>query len=570
MLLLAINTGYKFGNNLTSLSRMQPQHILSSRQASWQAATQQVFDIVIIGGGATGAGAALDAASRGYRVLLVEADDFGSATSSKSTKLIHGGVRYLEQAVKKLSYQQYRMVRKALHERATLLQLAPHITRPLQLITPCRTWLEGVYYYIGLKLYDVISGRTHLGKSQLLTRQQALEKLPTLRRQQLYTAVLYYDGQLDDLRYNWALAHTAAAEGATCFNHTAVTSFEKDAQGRLSGAWLHDRYLQQSFFVRGRCFINATGPFADGIRQLAQPTLAPRIRVSKGVHILLPKHMMPGASALLIPQTKDGRLVFAIPYQKHVLVGTTDEEAELTAEEFGPTRADVQYLLEYCNAYLDINAGEADVKAGFGGLRPLVKKLGGHTKDLVRDHEIETDPQSGLISILGGKWTTYRLMARDGVDAAGQQLHDVRPCRTQQLVLLGSRQYSHHTAIALQQHSGWDHEIVKHLVSKYGDQSMLVAQLAQQQPSLAQRILPGMPYTWAELQYNLQYEMALTVKDVIARRWGTQLADWQQALQLIAPVGQYMAQQLGWSHAQQTEYIDGYQQQLAQLIAQSK
>lgn len=525
----------------------------------------QVFDICIVGGGATGAGCALDAASRGYKVLLVEKEDFGGATSSKSTKLIHGGVRYLEQAVKKLSLEQYRMVKKALQERSTLLTIAPHITKPLQLITPCRTWIEGAYYYIGLKMYDWISGRTNLGGSELLGRKKAMERIPTLRKEQLFNAVLYYDGQLDDLRFNLALIQTAMQEGALCINHTSLQAFHPHEKSGVKGFRVVDELTGKSYEGKAKVIINATGPFADRIRLLANPALKPRMRVSKGVHILLPKPMMSSNSALLIPQTRDGRVLFAIPYQKHLLVGTTDDETELTDEDFGPTHAEVKYLLEYINEYLDVKATPEDVGAGFGGLRPLVMKRDGKSKDLVRDHEVEFDSQSGLLSILGGKWTTYRLMAKDTIDAAEKMLGVKNICTTQHIILVGSQHYNHNTAIVLHKQTGCDHEIVKHLVSKYGDKSGQIAKIMLKDALLRERILPGMPYTWAELQYVIQEEMAYTVKDILCSRWGTQLADWQQTLSLIEPVGDYLAQKYDWTTADKQKHIEQYRQEILKM-----
>ena len=525
----------------------------------------QVFDICIVGGGATGAGCALDAASRGYKVLLVEKEDFGGATSSKSTKLIHGGVRYLEQAVKKLSLEQYRMVKKALQERSTLLTIAPHITKPLQLITPCRTWIEGAYYYIGLKMYDWISGRTNLGGSELLGRKKAMERIPTLRKEQLFNAVLYYDGQLDDLRFNLALIQTAMQEGALCINHTSLQAFHPHEKSGVKGFRVVDELTGKSYEGKAKVIINATGPFADRIRLLANPALKPRMRVSKGVHILLPKPMMSSNSALLIPQTRDGRVLFAIPYQKHLLVGTTDDETELTDKDFGPTHAEVKYLLEYINEYLDVKATPEDVGAGFGGLRPLVMKRDGKSKDLVRDHEVEFDSQSGLLSILGGKWTTYRLMAKDTIDAAEKMLGVKNICTTQHIILVGSQHYNHNTAIVLHKQTGCDHEIVKHLVSKYGDKSGQIAKIMLKDALLRERILPGMPYTWAELQYVIQEEMAYTVKDILCSRWGTQLADWQQTLSLIEPVGDYLAQKYDWTTADKQKHIEQYRQEILKM-----
>jgi glycerol-3-phosphate dehydrogenase len=524
--------------------------------------TETKFDICIIGGGATGAGCALDAAARGYKVLLLEKKDFGAATSGKSTKLIHGGVRYLEQAVKKLSIEQYRMVRKALKERSTLLKIAPHITRPLQLITPCRTWIEGAYYYIGLKMYDWISGRTNIGGSELLSKKKAIERIPTLKKDHLFNAVLYYDGQLDDIRFNLALIQTAQQQGAICLNHTEAVSFEKNEKGRLTYLNIKDKLSGQEVKVNASIFINATGPFADHIRLMANPLLPKRMMVSRGVHILLPKQMMSSQSALLIPQTRDGRVLFAIPYQKHLLVGTTDDAAQITDNEFGPTKNEVKYLLEYINEYLDVQATEAQVVAGFGGLRPLVMANSGNTKDLVRDHEVETDNSSGLISILGGKWTTYRLMAKDTLDIAEKHLNKQVACTTHNILLAGSQHFNHTTAINLQQTTGCDHEIVKHLVSKYGDHSADIGKLMEAKPELKQRLLPGMPYTYAELDYVLDHEMAFTIKDVLARRWGTQLADWKQTRELIPVVGNFMAQKKRWPAEQLADYVADYMKEL--------
>jgi glycerol-3-phosphate dehydrogenase len=536
------------------------------RQHTLQNLQHTTFDVCIIGGGATGAGCALDAASRGMKVLLIEKEDFGAATSGKSTKLIHGGVRYLEQAVKKLSIGQFRMVRKALQERTTLLRLAPHITRRLPLITPCRTWLESLYYFIGLWIYDRLSGAAKMGKSQWLSKKQAVRIIPTLRSQQLSSAVLYYDGQLDDLRFNWALVQTAIAHGATVLNHASLSAFAKDNSGTLIGATITDHLNGEPFQINARCFINATGPFADSIRILANADAKPRIRVSSGVHLLLPKHMMPSETAMLIPNTADGRLLFAIPYHNEVLVGTTDEEATLSDEEFGPSQTEVQYLLDYVNAYLDVNATNAAVLAGFGGLRPLVKKAGGRTKDLVRDHEVETDQQSGLISILGGKWTTYRLMAKDTVDTAAHIISNTMPCRTQAITLEGGIHFHELDAATLSHESGLSEKIMEHLISKYGDKAIAIAAIAANDVSLRQPLLPALPYSYAELQYVITQEMAFTVKDVIGRRWGVQLVNWEDALALTAPVGAFMKQHFQWNQTEEQYYIAGYKNELLRLI----
>jgi glycerol-3-phosphate dehydrogenase len=274
---------------------------------------------------------------------------------------------------------------------------------------------------------------------------------------------------------------------------------------------------------------------------------------------------MSSQSALLIPKTHDGRVIFAIPYQKHLLVGTTDDAMELTEMEFGPTKEEVTYLLNYVNAYLDVNATPDLVLAGFGGQRPLVMAGSGDTKDLVRDHEVEVDKTSGLISILGGKWTTYRLMAKDTIDTAEKALGSKRTCTTEKIILVGSQSFDHQTPIAFQQRTGCDHEVVKHIVSKYGDRCEDIAAIMTTRPESKERLLPGMPFTYAELQYVLESEMACTIKDVIARRWGVQLADWKQTRALIKPVADVMAEFLHWADGDKDNYIKEYYKVLDRL-----
>ncbi len=525
-----------------------------------------IYDICIIGGGATGAGCALDAQSRGLKTILIEKNDFASGTSSKSTKLIHGGVRYLEQAVKKLSIGQFKMVIKALKERQTLLTIAPHITKPLQLLTPCRSFIEGLYYFIGLKLYDLLSGKTNIGGSEFYKKRKALERIPTLNKKNLYNAVLYYDGQLDDLRFNWALIQTAIEKGATCINHVQAIEFKKNNNGQLHKLKVKDKLTGTEFYIQAKQFINACGPFADAIRTMANPQLKPRIRASSGIHILLPKQMMPSDIALLIPQTKDGRLIFAIPYQKHLLVGTTDEAAEITDKDFGPSKDEVKYLLEYVNEYLDVQAKPADVLSGFGGLRPLIMKDSSNTKDLIRDHEVEFDTTSNLISILGGKWTTYRLMAKDTIDAACNNMNLKNACITNKIILAGSNNFNHNVAIQLQQKTNWDYEIVKHLTSKYGYYSLKIIPIISNNPLLKERLLPGLPYTYAELEYVLLNEMAFTVKDVLCNRWGTQLANWQQTIDLIPIVGNLMSKHFNWNPSEEQKYIHDYKVEIEMMM----
>ncbi|MES2649875.1 MAG: FAD-dependent oxidoreductase [Bacteroidota bacterium] len=532
------------------------------------------FDICIIGGGATGAGCALEAQSCGLQTILIEKEDFGAGTSSKSTKLIHGGVRYLEQAVKKLSIDQFKMVRKALKERKTLLSMAPHITRPLQLITPCRNWVSGMYYFIGLKLYDWISGNRNIGSSKLLSKKQAATFIPTLNKSALFNAVLYYDGQLDDQRFNLALIQTAVQKGACCINHCSAVAFEKNGDGKLSSLTVRDNLSDKSYLIKAKQFINATGPFADAVRTMANETLKPRLTVSKGVHILLPGKLMPTQAALLIPETKDGRLVFVIPYGNYLLAGTTDDAVPLTTKEFGPDLNEVRYILEYVNQYLDINATPDMVTAGFGGLRPLITADENATKDLVRDHEVEVDASTGLISIIGGKWTTYRLMAKDTIEAAVENLKpgkDITNGFTENILLVGSQHFNKALLEkAFNDNPQLSPALIKHILAKYGDKSLEIADDITADPAMAVLLVNELPYSIAELKYVIENEMACTVKDVLNRRWGVQLFNWEQTLQLIQPVGKYMANYFNWNEAEKQLYINDYEQEVRAMMKQLK
>ena len=526
-----------------------------------------LFDICIIGGGATGAGCALEAQSQGFATILIEQEDFAAGTSSKSTKLIHGGVRYLEQAVKKLSIDQFKMVRKALKERKTLLSIAPHITKPLQLVTPCRSWVSGMYYYIGLKLYDWISGIRNIGSSRLLSKSEAVKYIPTLNKKQLYNAVLYYDGQLDDQRFNLALIQTAVQKGAACINHCEAIQFDKSASNKLKSLQVRDCLTGALYTIKAKVFINATGPFADAIRSMANVALRPRLTVSKGVHILLPGSMMPSKAALLIPETRDGRLIFVIPYSGYLLAGTTDDPAPLTTTEFGPDASEVNYILSYVNEYLDIHARPEQVTAGFGGLRPLITAAENETKDLVRDHEVEVDAASGLISIIGGKWTTYRLMAKDTIDAAADFLDTKQEAvSTENITLVGSQHFDNSIAGKVRELTGCDATVADHLVGKYGDKALEIAAGMANNPSYKERLVEGLPFTVGELAYVVENEMACTVKDVLNRRWGVQLTNWKNTLLLMPIVGNWMSAHLNWTKEQRSAYIDKYKAELTAMI----
>ena len=522
---------------------------------------QETFDICIIGAGASGAGAALDAALRGYRVALIDRGDFAGETSSRSTKLIHGGVRYLEQAIKKLDLAQLRQVRHGLAERRTVIRNAPHLAHPLAILTPVFSWFEAMYMTIGLTLYDFIAGHDAFPKGRWLNQAEALDKSPMLTRR-MHSAVLYYDGQLNDARYALALAHSADEAGAATVNYAAVIDFGRE-NGQLKTAIVQDQLTGELLTVRASIFLNCTGPYADTIRLLANPALDRRIRPSKGVHIVLPRETLQSEYAILIPKTTDGRVVFAIPFGDKVFVGTTDNDYSDLTREPVLEPDEVEYLLETVRPYLDKTPTRADVQAGFGGIRPLIVSSRADTKTLLRDHEVEHDSESGLLSLLGGKWTTYRLMAQDAVDRAGELLHKTVPGLTEMHYLVGGEKYRFEDWQTLQTQYGLPADVCQHLMQTYGNRADQVAQLTQMQPALAQKLTDSQPFIHAEVIYQVREEMAVTLRDVLARRWRLELADWQLTAQLAPQVADLMAAELGWSDTHRLEQRQAYQNLLA-------
>ncbi len=515
------------------------------------------FDICIIGAGASGAGAALDAALRGYRVALIDRGDFSGETSSRSTKLIHGGVRYLEQAIKKLDLAQLKQVRHGLAERRTVIRNAPHLAHPLALLTPVFSWFEGLYISFGLALYDFFAHDNTFPKGQWLNRKRALATMPTLTSR-MHSAVQYYDGQLNDARYALALAHSAAEVGATVANYVALTDFSHDTTGRIDGATLTDQLTGDSFSLRAKLFLNCTGPYADAVRLLANPALESRIRPSKGVHIVLPRSVLNSSSAMLIPKTPDGRVVFAIPFGDSVFVGTTDDDYQALAEEPVLEPAEIDYLLDTLAPYVAQVPKRSDVRAGFGGIRPLIVSSRADTKTLLRDHEVEHDEKSGLLSLLGGKWTTYRLMAQDAIDRAGAQLGRTVPCTTATHYLVGGEHYQFTDWQKLQQQYTLPDDVCQHLVTTYGTRAEQVAAFTRSDATLSDRLLAGLPYIRAEVIYQVEHEMAVTLRDVLARRWRLELTDWQLTAQAAPQVADLMASGLNWTADQRDNQLANY------------
>jgi glycerol-3-phosphate dehydrogenase len=533
-----------------------------NRSEQLQRLRTETFDILIIGGGASGAGCALDSVTRGYKTALIEKADFAAGTSSRSTKLIHGGVRYLEQAFTKLDFAQLAQVRHGMQERYNVLKNAPHLARPQALVTPVFSWFEGLYYTIGLKIYSWFASKLDtLPPSKWLSKAQLKTRMPHLS-QELHSAVLYYDGQLDDARYCLGLAHTAAEKGAAVANHVELLNFEKDARGKLTAALVRDTRSGESWRIEAKVFLNCTGPLADYVRLMANESLSKRMRPSKGVHAMLPHDVLDSQDALLIPETSDGRVVFAIPFQGKLMLGTTDEAYDELEKEPTLTEDEIDFLLETLSRYLDQPVDRSKVVAGFGGLRPLIASDPSKgTKGLVRDHEVEYDQQSGLVSLLGGKWTTYRVMAEDTIDYIGEELFgESRPCQTRDQHLIGGDHYEAHAWQQLQAAAELPEASARYLNQHYGDQAAHVLTVLAEAPRYREPLVAGYPYLQGEVAYAARHEMAVTVRDFLARRLRLEILDWEAA-QLAAPiVAEILGQEYDWdTHQQEREaetYID--------------
>ncbi len=503
------------------------------------------FDLIVIGGGATGCGVALDAATRGLNVALIEKNDFAEGTSGRSTKLVHGGVRYLEMAITKLDLVQYNLVRDGLRERGLLLKNASHLSNRLPLVTPLYKWLDVPYVFSGLKLYDLLSGKQNIGHSRLLSRKEALRRFPMLKAEGLKAGVLYYDGQFHDSRMALSLALTAEQHGATIANHVAVSGLCKEG-GEIVGAKLTDSLTGESWQLKARGVINATGPFVDQIRMMDTPAAPKILSASTGIHIVLDKRFAPPDTGLMIPETEDGRVLFVLPWEGHALVGTTDEPAEIT-DHPQPLETEIDYLLRHVTHYFNLRVNRSDIKAVWSGLRPLVSDpRGTDTAKLARDHVLE-ESESGLLTIAGGKWTTYRKMALDTVDHALTRfnLSALRPnCQTEQLPILGSANYTDKGDLKLREKYGFDADVASYLNRTYGDQADQVAKLAD--GGVGIRLVKNHPVLESEVLYAVRYEFAERVIDVLARRMPLALLDTAAAKQATPRVLEIMAKELGW------------------------
>jgi len=480
------------------------------------------WDIIVIGGGATGLGTAVDAATRGYKTLLLEQHDFAKGTSSRSTKLVHGGVRYLAQGNIKL-------VKEALKERGLLLKNAPHLTNNLSFVLPCYSLWQKIYYGIGLKFYDLMSGKLGLGKTKIIGSKKTKELLPTIGIKKLSGAIVYQDGQFDDARLAVNLAQTAVTNGAAVLNYCEVTGLSRDTK-KINGVVVKDILSGKTYTVKGKAVINATGVFADGILQMDDAAAKNIVSPSQGIHLVLDKRFFPGNDAMMIPKTEDGRVLFAVPWHDKVVVGTTDTPIESHSLEPKPLETEIEFVLHHINKYLDVEIKREDVKTVFAGLRPLVKKgSGGKTALMPRDHTIIVSP-SGLITITGGKWTTYRKMANDVLNNAVFTVKlDKKTGVTENLKI-----------------HGWTARVDKtDPLHFYGSDAVGIKNLCIKDATLSQPIHPSLPNISAEIVWAVQHEMAITVEDVLARRTRILFLDAAAAIAAAPMVAQLMAKELG-------------------------
>jgi len=500
------------------------------------------YDVLVIGGGATGLGAALDAAARGYTTALVEASDFAKATSSRSTKLVHGGVRYLQNG-------DVSLVREALAERTRMRRNAPHLVGELEFVLPLFRWFEGPYYFAGLKAYDLLAGRSGFRPSGALGRAQTLERMPGLRSDHLLGGIHYADGQFDDARLALALARTAVDRGATVVNYARATRLLYD-RGRASGALVRDLETGAEVDVRARVVINATGIFVDELRHKDDSRAKPLLEHSRGAHVVFARSVFPGNDALIVPKTDDGRVLFIIPWHGHVVIGTTDIPVEGAKLDPAPTRAEIDYIIEHANRFLARPVTRAGALSAFAGLRPLVNRdNASSTAKLSREHLVDVS-HTGIVTITGGKWTTYRKMAEDTVDRAAREAGLARTkSSTADMPLHGSPG------------TGAGPSDVDYAL--YGTDRKALHALEAETPALRTPLDASLPYTRTEVVYAAREEMARTVDDVLSRRTRAAFLDAPAARRATGEVAAILATELGRDEAWRLAQIASFEALLA-------
>jgi glycerol-3-phosphate dehydrogenase len=488
------------------------------------------WDVIVIGGGATGLGTAVEAASRGYKTLLLEKYDFAKGTSSRSTKLVHGGVRYLAQG-------NLPLVREALHERGLLRRNAPHLVKDLSFVVPGYAWWSQLYYGAGLKLYDLLSGRLSLGHSRFLSEQDTLERVPTLKQKGLRGSILYHDGQFDDARLAITLMRTLIDQGGVALNYAPVIGLIKQ-DGAIAGVKVQDAETERTFELKGKVVVNATGVFVDAVRRMDDASVKAMLSPSQGVHVIVDRHFLPGNSAMMIPQTEDGRVLFALPWHGKTLIGTTDTPVDRPEYEPRPLTQEIDFILRTAAQYLTPAPARSDVLSVFVGQRPLVKADDtASTAALSREHTIRVS-NAGLITITGGKWTTYRKMGEDVVNQAVKLGHfSAHPSVTETLKL-----------------HGWTQSPLAVPLDVYGSDADRIQQL----PGADRLLHPRLPYSEAEVLWAVRYEMARTIEDVLSRRTRSLLLDAAASIEAAPRVAAILAQALDRSEDWQQEQLETY------------
>jgi glycerol-3-phosphate dehydrogenase len=510
------------------MQRREMYRRLRSRTEPW--------DLIVIGGGATGVGVAIDGATRGYDVLLLEQSDFGKGTSSRSTKLVHGGVRYLEQG-------NVSLVMEALKERGLLLENAPHLVRNLGFVVPNYDWWEAPFYGVGLKLYNLLAGKYGFGASRILSKEETLELLPTIKTEGLRGGVIYFDGQFDDSRLLINLVATAAEQGAVLLNYAKVTALSKDGEGFVDGVRFRDAETGEEFDQQSKVVINATGPFTDELRRMAEPGVEPMVAPSQGIHLVFDRSFLSGESAIMVPHTSDGRVMFAIPWHGHTVVGTTDTPIAEATLEPAALEQEIEFILQTASLYLEKRPERSDVLSVFVGIRPLVRAgQSGNTAALSRGHTLRIE-DSGLVTITGGKWTTYRHMAEDCVNQAATLARlPEKPCVTSHLNIHGF----HATA----ERFG--------LLRVYGSDAPDVIKLQESDSAWAEVLHPDLPYTAAEIVWAAREEMALTLEDALARRTRALFLNARAALAMAPKVADLLARELGRDESWKAEQLAAF------------
>jgi len=506
--------------------------------------TSDPWDIIVIGGGATGLGVALDAVTRGYKTILLEQSDFSKGTSSRSTKLVHGGVRYLAQG-------DILLVMEALHERGLFLKNAPHLTANQEFVIPVYTLWDVILYTVGLKFYDLLAGRLSMGKSYYINREKTLIRLPLLKPSGLKGGIVYHDGQFDDARMAFAMATECLGNGGTVLNYFRVNGFLKDEKGKIRGVLARDLEKGDEYSISGRLVINATGVFADEIHRMDDPLSRPSIKPSQGVHLVLDNSFLQSTSAIMIPKTDDGRVLFAIPWYGKVVVGTTDTPLNLISMEPKALDEEIEFILNTAGRYLTRPPKRQDVKCVFAGLRPLAANPQNPdaTKEVSRRHKI-TLSSSGLLSIIGGKWTSYRRMAEETIDKAiKNRIIESKKCVT--------RDFSFYNG---------EEKLTSERLKIYGRNASEIEKLITKNPDLGIPIHRDLPYTRAEIVWICKNEMPVTPEDILARRTRALFLDARASMEACPLVARLMANELGLDNSWQERQVENYNQMAANYL----